>query len=213
MLAKIWRITFGQKCQNVERNVRNWRPTTKTDWKIEQLCKEKLLSSNNFTTFLFRVVKFVNLFGSRAVSYGHVVKFLPICTKNNFSSNFRITPTGPSPRASSGALRAGQPSIGQGVWPFPQCHHHHHYHNEQYNHYQVFLRDPYYTKISRDQRISLVQFFGNIGGLVIWIFPTDFLTDWTLLTTWSTGWSAHRLLGSLRDGAALPPWSARICSL
>ena len=49
----------GQKFQNVEKCVRNWPTTSQTDWKIEQLWKEKLLSSNSVTTFLCRVVQFV----------------------------------------------------------------------------------------------------------------------------------------------------------
>ena len=42
----------------MRKNVRNWRPTSQTDWKIEQPWKEKLLSSNSWTNFLFRVVQF-----------------------------------------------------------------------------------------------------------------------------------------------------------
>ena len=49
---------FGQKFQNVEKNVCNWRPTSQTDWKIESLWKEKLLSSNSSATFLFREIQF-----------------------------------------------------------------------------------------------------------------------------------------------------------
>ena len=40
------------------KNVRSWRPNSQTNWKIEQLWKEKLFSSNRITTFLFRVVQF-----------------------------------------------------------------------------------------------------------------------------------------------------------
>ena len=46
---------YGQKFQNVEKNVRNWRSTSQTDWKIEQLRKEIFWSSNSLTTFLFWV--------------------------------------------------------------------------------------------------------------------------------------------------------------
>ena len=46
-----------------------------------------------------------------------------------------------------------------------QDHNHHHHDHDHYR--QMFLRDPYYTKISRDQRISAIQFAGNVGGLVI----------------------------------------------
>jgi hypothetical protein len=31
---------------------------------------------------------------------------------------------------------------------------------------QVFLRDPYYTMISRDQRTTTLVFLGNVGGMV-----------------------------------------------
>jgi hypothetical protein len=30
----------------------------------------------------------------------------------------------------------------------------------------VFLRDPYYTSILRDQRTSILSFLGNVGGMV-----------------------------------------------
>ena len=48
----------GQNFQNVEKKFRDWRPTSQTDWKIEQLWKVKLLSWNSLTTFLFGMVQF-----------------------------------------------------------------------------------------------------------------------------------------------------------
>ena len=30
----------------------------------------------------------------------------------------------------------------------------------------IFIRDPYYTKIKKDEAISIVSFIGNIGGFV-----------------------------------------------
>ena len=66
VLKKSWfwsQLCSGQKFQKVEKNVRNWRPSGQADWKVERLWKEKLLSSNRLTTFLFRVVQFFNLLG------------------------------------------------------------------------------------------------------------------------------------------------------
>ena len=53
----------SQPFQKVEKNVRNWQPSDQADWKVERLWKEKLLSSNRLTTFLFRVVQFFNPLG------------------------------------------------------------------------------------------------------------------------------------------------------
>ena len=30
----------------------------------------------------------------------------------------------------------------------------------------IYIRDPFYTKIKIDQRVSGVQFFGNVGGFL-----------------------------------------------
>ena len=32
--------------------------------------------------------------------------------------------------------------------------------------FKIFIRDPFYTKIKMDQRVSVVQFFGNVGGFL-----------------------------------------------
>ena len=78
----------------MEEIVRNWRPTGQTDWKIEQLWKENFLSFLWRQLFFSESFNFFNPFGWWAVSYGHVVKFLPIinlCT-NVYLWGLTLTP-------------------------------------------------------------------------------------------------------------------------
>ena len=80
--------------------------------------------------------------------------------------------------------------------------------------------------MSRDQRISAIQFLGNVGGLVINVchcFDRDHCYQWSrwsdfwspfdglvmlLISFWWAGRSPDRILSALDDGIALPSWSS-----
>ena len=81
--------------------------------------------------------------------------------------------------------------------------------------FQIFLRDPYYTRIAQDVRTPWLSFVGNAGGLVSgdfkkWIL---FCIKKRVLISFCSGGTSHRVHSYLPDWDLSPPGSPPCQSL